>query len=63
MLQALRGAIGPAGKLRIDVSQAWTIPQAARLLKRWHQHYDIDFVKAPVPIDPVENMHDLPKAC
>jgi len=61
MLEALRGAIGPQGKLRIDVNQAWTIPQATRLLKRWHQRYDIDFVEAPVPIDPVENMHDLRK--
>jgi L-alanine-DL-glutamate epimerase-like enolase superfamily enzyme len=61
MLEALRGAIGPEGKLRIDVNQAWTIPQATRLLKRWHQRYDIDFVEAPVPIDPVENMHDLRK--
>jgi len=61
MLEALRGAIGPEGKLRIDVNQAWSIPQATRLLKRWHQRYDIDFVEAPVPIDPVENMHDLRK--
>ena len=61
MLEALRGAIGPERKLRIDVNQAWTIPQATRLLKRWHHRYDIDFVEAPVPIDPVENMHDLRK--
>ena len=61
MLEALRGAIGPDGKLRIDVNQAWTIPQATRLLKRWHHRYDIDFVEAPVPIDPVENMYDLRK--
>jgi L-alanine-DL-glutamate epimerase-like enolase superfamily enzyme len=50
MLEALRGAIGPERKLRIDVNQAWTIPQATRLLKRWHQRYDIDFVEAPVPM-------------
>ena len=36
MLEALRDTIGPQGKIRIDVNQAWTIPQAARLLKRWH---------------------------
>ena len=26
MLEALRGAIGPQGKIRIDVNQAWTMP-------------------------------------
>src|SRR5262245_44487909 len=61
MLEALRHAIGPAGKIRIDVNQAWSLPQAARLLKRWHAKFDLDFVEAPVRIDPVENMHDLRK--
>ncbi|MFO0990743.1 MAG: mandelate racemase/muconate lactonizing enzyme family protein [Hyphomicrobiales bacterium] len=59
MLEALRGAIGPEGKIRIDVNQAWSIPQAARLLTRWNKKYDLDFVEAPVRIDPVENMLDL----
>jgi glucarate dehydratase len=61
MLEALRDQIGATGKIRIDVNQCWTIPQAARLLKRWHDRFDIDFVEAPVPIDPVENMLDLRK--
>jgi glucarate dehydratase len=61
MLEALRGAIGPEGKIRIDVNQAWNIPQAARILKRWHGRYDLDFVEAPVRIDPAENMLDLRK--
>jgi L-alanine-DL-glutamate epimerase-like enolase superfamily enzyme len=59
MLEALRGAIGPDGKIRIDVNQAWTKPQAVRVLKRWHERYGIDFVEAPVPIDPVENYLEL----
>ena len=59
MLEALRGAIGKEGLIRIDVNQAWSKPQAARLLRRWHQRYDLDFVEAPVPIDPVENMLEL----
>jgi L-alanine-DL-glutamate epimerase-like enolase superfamily enzyme len=59
MLEALRGAIGPEGRIRIDVNQAWSIPQAARLLKRWNKKYDLDFAEAPVRIDPVENMLDL----
>jgi glucarate dehydratase len=59
MLEALRSGIGGEGKIRIDVNQAWTRPQAVRILKRWHERYDIDFVEAPVPIDPVENYLDL----
>ena len=43
MLEALRGSIGPQGKIRIDVNQAWNIPQAARLLNRWHARFDLDF--------------------
>jgi L-alanine-DL-glutamate epimerase-like enolase superfamily enzyme len=59
MLEALRQTIGPAGKIRIDVNQAWTLPQAVRLLRRWHARFELDFVEAPVRIDPVENMLDL----
>jgi L-alanine-DL-glutamate epimerase-like enolase superfamily enzyme len=59
MLEALRGAIGPEGRIRIDVNQAWSIPQAVQLLKRWNKKYDLDFAEAPVRIDPVENMLDL----
>jgi L-Ala-D/L-Glu epimerase len=59
MLEALRATIGSRGKIRIDVNQAWTMPQAVRLLERWHTRFDLDFVEAPVRIDPVENMLDL----
>jgi L-alanine-DL-glutamate epimerase-like enolase superfamily enzyme len=59
MLEALRDGIGPQRKIRIDVNQSWSQPQAVRLLKRWHERFDIDFVEAPVRIDPVENMIDL----
>ena len=34
-------------------------PAGGEALKRWHHKFDIDFVEAPVPIDPVENMLDL----
>jgi glucarate dehydratase len=59
MLAAVRRVIGPHRKIRVDVNQSWTVPQAARLLNAWHQKFDIDFVEAPVPIDPVELMLDL----
>src|SRR5579871_774024 len=44
MLGALRQGIGPEGLIRIDVNQAWSLPQAVRLLKRWHKRFDLDFV-------------------
>jgi len=59
MLEALRDGIGPEGLIHIDVNQAWTMPQAVRLLKRWHAKFGLDFVEAPVRIDPIENNLDL----
>jgi glucarate dehydratase len=51
MLEALRHSIGPEDKIRIDVNQAWTGPQAVRLLNRWHERFDLDFVEAPFCIN------------
>jgi glucarate dehydratase len=59
MLAALRATIGPGRKIRVDANQAWSIPQATRLLTRWDATFGIDFAEAPVPIDPVENMREL----
>jgi glucarate dehydratase len=59
MLGVLRAALGPGPKIRIDSNEAWTIPQAVRLLNRWHPMFDLDFAEAPVPIDPEANMVDL----
>ena len=59
MLEALRDSAGPDALIRIDVNQAWTTPQAVKLLTRWQARFDLDFVEAPVPIDPVENMIGL----
>ena len=59
MLEALRRAIGPSRKIRIDANMAWSVPEAAGILQDWHERFDIDFVEAPVDIDPVENMLDL----
>jgi glucarate dehydratase len=59
MLSAVRKTIGPAGKLRIDANQAWTVAEARQVLPKWHEEFNIDFVEAPVRIEPVENMLDL----
>jgi L-alanine-DL-glutamate epimerase-like enolase superfamily enzyme len=59
MLDALRKAIGPARKIRIDANMAWSMPDAARILGDWHARFGLDFVEAPVDVDPVENMLEL----
>lgn len=59
MLAALRAAIGPERKIRVDANQAWNVPQAARLLNGWDAAFGIDFAEAPVPIDPADNMREL----
>ncbi len=59
MLAAVRETIGPTGKIRIDANQAWTVAEARQVLPAWHHEFNIDFVEAPVRIEPVENMLDL----
>jgi L-alanine-DL-glutamate epimerase-like enolase superfamily enzyme len=59
MLAAVRQAIGPRRKIRLDANQAWSVPEAVGLLNDWHAKFRLDFVEAPVPIDPVELMADL----
>ena len=59
MLAAVRKTIGDGGKIRIDANQAWTVSEAMQILPAWHEAFQIDFVEAPVRIEPVENMLDL----
>lgn len=59
MLDSLRSAIGPDRKIRVDANEAWTVAEAARILLRWNERFQIDFAEAPVPIDPVDNMREL----
>ncbi|MSR65006.1 MAG: hypothetical protein EXS18_04405 [Verrucomicrobiae bacterium] len=59
MLGAIRNAIGPNRKIRIDANEAYSVPQAAQLLKKWNDQFRIDFVEAPVRVYPLENMQEL----
>jgi L-alanine-DL-glutamate epimerase-like enolase superfamily enzyme len=59
MLEAVRATIGPTARIRIDANEAWSVPEAVRLLNRWHQRFDIDFAEAPVPAIPHKLMLDL----
>lgn len=59
MLVALREAIGPEALIRLDANQAWSVPDAVRILRRWHDLVGLDFVEAPVPIHPESLMLDV----
>ena len=59
MISDVRAAIGPDRKLRIDANEAWSEPQAAKLIRRWDAAYDLDFVEAPIRARPVRHMARL----
>lgn len=59
MLEAVRDTIGTDGKIRIDANEAWSVPQAVKLLNRWHARFEIDFAEAPVKAFPHHLMRDL----
>jgi L-Ala-D/L-Glu epimerase len=59
MLAALRRAAGPAAKIRIDANEAWSLPEAARLLQRWDNLFGIEYAEAPVPAFPLGLMQEL----
>jgi len=46
-LEAVRAALGPAGRLRIDVNAAWTLEQATDLLERFAV-FDLEYAEQPV---------------
>jgi L-Ala-D/L-Glu epimerase len=58
MVRAVRHAIGPERRLRLDANGAWTVNQALRnldLLDEFH----IDFIEQPVCPNPVTNMREV----
>jgi glucarate dehydratase len=58
MVQAVREAIGPRAKIRLDANTAWSVNEAVRnlaLLDAWQ----IDFIEQPVTQDPVTNMQEV----
>ena len=55
---AVRGALGPGPRLRLDANGSWTAPQAVRNLRALHE-YDIDFVEQPVRDHPVGHLAEL----
>lgn len=54
-VKAVREAIGPEIKLRIDANQGWSAPQAVYALKRM-EPYQIQFVEQPVHSSDISGM-------
>ncbi|MEP1576055.1 mandelate racemase/muconate lactonizing enzyme family protein [Roseibium album] len=50
-LRLTREEIGPGRQIRIDANQAWSVPDAVRILNRWQDMIGIDLIEAPVKID------------
>jgi muconate cycloisomerase len=47
-VRAIREAVGPAVRLRVDANQGWDRPTALRAIRAM-EPYDLDFVEQPVP--------------
>jgi L-alanine-DL-glutamate epimerase-like enolase superfamily enzyme len=58
MISALRAAIGPARRIRIDANGAWSVNEAIRNLNEFDR-YRIDFAEQPVWPEPLENMLEV----
>ena len=59
MLRHVRSIIGYDKKIRIDVNMAWNVTKAKKLINKWHEKYNLDFVEAPVPIQPLNLMKEI----
>jgi glucarate dehydratase len=58
MVSAVREALGPGPRLRLDANGSWTARQARRNLRALGE-YGIDFVEQPVREHPVGHLADL----
>jgi L-alanine-DL-glutamate epimerase-like enolase superfamily enzyme len=57
-VSAVRTALGPQPRLRLDANGSWTVPQALRNLRALAAH-DIDFVEQPVRDHPVGQLGEI----
>jgi glucarate dehydratase len=58
MVRALRDAIGPDAKIRLDANGAWRVNEAIRNIESLNE-FNIDFVEQPVEADPVSSMQEV----
>ena len=54
-LAAVRDAIGPDRRLRIDPNEAWDVPTAIERIRRF-ERFDLDWVEQPVPAGNVSGL-------
>ena len=59
MIRQVRSIIGNDKKIRLDINMAWDVPKAKKLINKWHEKYNLDFVEAPVPIQPQNLMKEV----
>lgn len=57
-VRALREAIGPDVKLRVDANEAWS-PGTALKIIRLMEAFDIEYVEQPIAMDDIENLRML----
>ncbi len=54
----LRDVVGPAADIMVDANQAWSVPQAQRMIQRL-QGVGLRWVEEPIACDDVEGMEQL----
>lgn len=57
-VEAVRAALGPGPRLRLDANGAWSLPEARRMIAKLVSS-DIDFIEQPVQQEPVESLREL----
>ncbi len=57
-VQAVRKAIGPEVKLRIDANQGWSVPQAVAALKQM-EPFKVEFCEQPVKDSDIQGMRKV----
>lgn len=61
VVRAVRAAIGPSIKLRIDANEAWSVKQAIRL-GRALRDCDLEFIEQPTPYHDVRTLAEVKQA-
>jgi L-alanine-DL-glutamate epimerase-like enolase superfamily enzyme len=58
IVKALREAIGPDARLRVDANEAWSPGTALRILREM-EACDLEYVEQPLPMSDIENLKVL----
>jgi L-alanine-DL-glutamate epimerase-like enolase superfamily enzyme len=58
VVKALREAIGPNVRLRVDANEAWSPGTAVRILNEMAR-YDLEYIEQPIPMSDIEHLKVL----